>query len=194
MICTIAPSHAYYADSRITLNFAANACKVKVKARVNEVKKSESELGIFQDVAQQLKAQLRALPVQGAWPAGTTGPLIGPDGSPLAAGASPAEYQAALQAQHMQHISLDQVLAVFYQEVLSLRLQHLHRPRRRQPNSEKSCKIKSSTSSLSFYVPTRKAMTTHWNGKRRRGGILNNISISSSLRESVAGLPLQEAM
>ena len=75
-----------------------------MKARVNEVKKSESELGIFQDVAQQLKAQLRALPVQGAWPAGTTGPLIGPDGSPLAAGASPAEYQAALQAQHMQHI------------------------------------------------------------------------------------------
>ena len=57
VICTLAPSHMYYADSRITLSFAANACKVKVKARVNEVKKEDSELGIFQDVAQKLKAQ-----------------------------------------------------------------------------------------------------------------------------------------
>ena len=113
VICTLAPSHMYYADSRITLSFAANACKVKVKARVNEVKKEDSELGIFQDVAQKLKAQLRALPAQigadGAWPAGAGAGsmplLIGPDGSPLAPGSlSPAQYEAALLAQHMRQI------------------------------------------------------------------------------------------
>jgi centromeric protein E len=45
VICTLAPSHVYYGDSKITLSFASNACQVKVKARVNDIKAKNAMLG-----------------------------------------------------------------------------------------------------------------------------------------------------
>ena len=62
VICTLAPSHVYYADSKITLGFAANACQVKVKARVNDVKAQNAMLGAHAEEMAKLKDELKRWP------------------------------------------------------------------------------------------------------------------------------------
>ena len=73
VICTLAPSHEYYQDSRITLAFAGNACKVRVKARVNEVQGKSAMLGAHEEEMAKLKEQLKASAAMGL--------QIGPDGA-----------------------------------------------------------------------------------------------------------------
>jgi centromeric protein E len=63
VICTLAPSHVYYADSKITLGFAANACRVKVKARVNDIKAKNAMLGLHEEEMAKLKNELKRWPM-----------------------------------------------------------------------------------------------------------------------------------
>ena len=63
VICTLAPSHVYYADSKITLGFASNACQVKVKARVNDIKAKNAMLGHHEEEMAKLKNELKRWPL-----------------------------------------------------------------------------------------------------------------------------------
>jgi centromeric protein E len=63
VICTLAPSHMYYADSKITLGFASNACQVKVKARVNDIKAKNAMLGAHAEEMAKLKSELKRWPM-----------------------------------------------------------------------------------------------------------------------------------
>eukprot|EP00949_MAST-11_sp_MAST-11-sp1_P003408 g3408.t1 len=59
VICTLAPSDAHVHDTKGTLYFASNACRVKTHARVNKVAASKTMIGRHADEVKKLKSQLK---------------------------------------------------------------------------------------------------------------------------------------
>ena len=59
IICTIAPSQRHFEESRTTLSFAANANRVKTRAKVNEVDMRMSIMGAHEAEMSKLRMQLK---------------------------------------------------------------------------------------------------------------------------------------
>ena len=59
IICTIAPSQRHFEESRTTLSFAANANRVKTRAKVNEVDMRMSIMGAHEAEMSKLRQQLK---------------------------------------------------------------------------------------------------------------------------------------
>lgn len=59
IVCTIAPSQRHFEESRTTLAFAANANRVKSRAKVNEVDMRMSIMGAHEDEMTKLRQQLQ---------------------------------------------------------------------------------------------------------------------------------------
>ena len=59
IVCTIAPAHRHFEESRTTLAFAANANRVKSKTKVNEVDMRMSIMGAHESAMTKLRQQLQ---------------------------------------------------------------------------------------------------------------------------------------
>lgn len=66
IICTIAPSQRHFEESRTTLSFAANANRVKTRAKVNEVDMRMSIMGAHEAEMSKLRQQLQSFGISAA--------------------------------------------------------------------------------------------------------------------------------